>query len=438
MSPVVLMAIMFITLIACLLTGLPVAFTMGGLAIVFTLIFWGAGKLSVMAVRPYQALNAITLIAMPMFIFMAVVLEKSGVADALFTAMHKWLGRIRGGLGMGVILICTVIAAMSGLAGAGVVMMGIVALPEMLKRKYDKRLSLGLVMAGGTLGILIPPSISFIIYGMMAKVSIGKLFIGGMVPGLILAGFYIVYVGIRCHFQPHLGPAVPPEERPALREMVVSLRGLILPGFLIIAVLGSIFMGLASPTEAAAVGAIGALICAAINRKFSWRLVKESAYRAFSINAMVMWILVGAMCYSAVFTATGGPPLVRGFVEGLEVSPLAIVIIMQVGYLFMGCFLDEITMMMITLPIYFPIIDMLGISRLWFGVLYLVNLQAAYLTPPFGFSLFYMKGVAPPGITMGDIYRGIIPFVAMIVIALVLIIMIPQLALWLPDLMIKG
>lgn len=426
-------AILFASLFLCLVLGLPMAFTLGGSAIIAALFFLSPKTLVFTAMNTYGMMRNLILIAMPLFIFMAVVLEKSGIAEALYEALHQWMGPIKGGLSMGTVLICTAIAAMSGVSTAGVVTMGLIALPIMLEKGYNKTIAIGPILAGGALGILIPPSVSFIIYGMLTKVSIGRLFAGGMLPGLLLSFLYVSYIGIRCYFQPHLGPSVPLEERVSLGKKIALSRGIILPILLITAVLGSIFLGIASPTEAAAIGAAGALVCAAIYRRLSWQLLKEAAYRTVTVNGMIMWILFGAYCFSSVFIATGGPKLVTAFVIGLEVEPIFVIFIMMVTYFILGCVVDEITILMLTIPIYLPILLGLGFDPVWFGVLFIVNMQMAYLTPPFGFTLFYMKGIAPPGVTMGDIYRSVIPFVGLQWIGLFAVLFFPQLALWLPE-----
>ena len=427
------MAVLFAGILFGLVFGLPMAFTLGGSSIIAALIFIGPVGLSYVATNTYGMMRYLVLIAMPLFIFMACVLERSGVADALYAAMHQWLGPVRGGLAMGTVLICTIIAALSGVTTTGVVTMGLIALPIMLKRGYGKSIAVGPILAGGALGILIPPSCSFIIYGALTKVSIGRLFAGGIVPGLILSFFYVVYIGVRSYLQPHLAPALPREERAPLRGKIALSRGLILPILLVIAVLGSIFLGIASPTEAASVGAGGAIVCAAIHRRLNWKLVKEAAYRTMAVNGMIMWILFGAFCFSSIFIKTGGPKLIKGIMLGLAVEPIYIILFMMLIYFIMGCFVDEITIIMITVPIFLPILKELGFSPLWFGVLWMVNMQMAYLTPPFGFTLFYMRGVAPPEVTMGDIYRSIIPFIPLQWVGLLLVMFFPQLALWLPD-----
>jgi len=426
-------AILFAGLFFGLALGLPMAFTLGGTAVIVALIFLGPGTLAFTALATLSYMRSLIMIAMPLFILMAVVLERSGIADSLYTAMLQWMGPLKGGLAIATVFICTMIAAMSGVSTAGVVTMGIIALPIMLRLGYNKTIAIGPILAGGALGILIPPSISFIIYGMLTKTSIGRLFAGGLIPGLILSFLYGSYIGIRCHLKPELGPALPKEERVSFGQKIALSRGLILPILLIVSVLGSIFAGIASPTEAAAVGAFGAIVCAAINRRLNWQMMKEALYRTITVSGMIMWIIFGAMSFANIFVSTGGSNLIKEAILSLEVTPFVIVLIMMLTYFILGCVVDEVTMLFLTIPIYMPILISLGYDPVWFGVLFIVNMQVGYLTPPFGFTLFYMKGVAPPGVTMMDIYRSILPFIGLQTIGLLLVLFFPQLALWLPD-----
>ena len=430
---VIPMSILFGGLILGLVFGLPMAFTLSGSALIAGFIFRGPGIFFQVITNVWGPMGNLILIACPLFIFMAAVLEKSGVAEDMYDALHQWTGSLNGGLAMATVLVCTVIAAMSGVSTAGVVTMGIIALPVMLKLGYNKTIAIGPILAGGVLGILIPPSVSFIIYGMLTRTSIGRLFAGGIIPGLILATMYITYIGIRCWRHPADGPALPKEERLSFKRKVILSRGLILPIFLIIAVLGSIFMGIASPTEAAAVGAAGAVVCAAVRRHLNWQMIKDAALRTVTINGMLMWILFGAFIFKSVFVQTGGPAIIKALVLGLGVTPIVIILLMQASYMVLGCIVDEITILFITIPIYMPILVDLGFDPVWFGVLFMVNMQMAYLTPPFGYTLFYMKGVAPPGVTLTDIYRSILPFIGLQFIGLMLVLFFPQLALWLPN-----
>jgi len=437
-SPLVAVIILFSSLLMLLALGLPVVFALGGAGVVCILLLWGPQALSLTVQSAWTTMLFYTLIAIPFFVFMAMILQGSGIADDLFYSMRLWFAGVPGGLAMGVVVICTIVAAMTGISATGVVTMGILALPIMLRLGYNKTIALGPILAGGALGFLIPPSVAFVLYGALVHVSIGRLFMGGIVPGLILSFLYMAYIFVRCSLQPDLGPPLPREERGTFRQKVVSMKSLALPGILIAIVLGTIFAGIASPTESAAAGAVGAMICAAIHRRLNWAMFKEAGISTFKISGMVMWILIGAYTYKAVFFGVGGPALIREFLGGLPVAPVVIIFMMQVSFMILGCFLSELPIMMMTLPAYIPIIEMFGYSKIWFGVLFLVNMQMAYLTPPFGFCLFYMKGVAPPEVSMGDIYRSILPFVGIQFICLMLLLFFPQLALWLPDLVFKA
>lgn len=428
---------MFGLLIVLLLAGVPLAFVGGGVAALFIVYLWGVDGFYLIVSHVFDTMDNYALVAVPMFIFMANMLERSGVGDALFKAIHVWTGPLRGSLAVATVIACMIIAAMVGIVGAGVVMMGLIALPAMLKRKYSKSMALGPILAGGTLGQLIPPSVIFIIYALVAGVSIGKLFMGGLVAGVLLGGLYITYILIRCYFQPHLGPPMPKEERMMpLPQKLAYLRGLILPGLLMTAVLGSIFLGMATPTEAAGVGALGALISAAVHRQLSWENVKYALFVTTRTTCMIAWIFFGVKAFSAVFILAGAGKMVENMIIGLPLGPWGILISMQVFYLIMGVPMDWLGCLMITGPIFIPIIRELGFDAVWFGILFNVNMQIAYLSPPVGSSMYYLKGVAPPGITMGDIFRSVLPFVGLQLIGLILIMAFPRIVMWLPELVI--
>ena len=432
MSGGLLAAAMFTALAVTMALGLPLSFTLGGIAMVFTVYLWGFEGLYIVAVRTFSVMSQIILIAVPLFIFMACVLEKSKVTEALYETFYKLMAGLKGGLAMGTVMICTIMAAMVGISGAATVTMGLIALPSMMSRGYDKNISVGCIAAGGALGVLIPPSVLMIAYGLVTGVSIGQLFAGGVFAGLLLSSLFVVYIGVRCFFQPHLGPSLPPEERASWGEKFVSLRGVILPILLIVAVLGSIFGGICTPTEAAAIGALGSLACAAVKRKLTWQMIKEVSKRTFLLNGMISWIIIGAMCFTAVYIATGGAQVVEDTIKSLEVNRWVILIGMQLTFFILGMFLDPGGIIFICAPIYCPIAVALGFDPLWYGILFVVNMEMGYLTPPFGYNLFYLKSIVPEGVTMGDIYRSIIPFVFLQAIGLTLIIIFPQIALWLP------
>ncbi len=417
-----------------LITGFPMAFTLSSSAIVTAFFFFGPQTLPFVATNILGMMSSMVLIAMPLFILMACILEKSGVAEDLYEFMYQALGPVRGGLAMGTVLICAIIAAMSGVSTTAVVTMGIVALPIMLKQGYHKSLAVGPILAGGALGLLIPPSISLVVYGMVARVSIGKLFAGGIAPGLILVASFLIYIGVRCYLQPNYGPALPKDEKVSLKELLILSKGLILPIGVVTMVLGTIFSGVASPTEAAAVGVAGALFSALVNRKLNWDMLADAAMRTMSITGMIMWILFGAACFTSIFFRTGGQAFISEFLIGLE-SPVLIFGVILTVMIVLGFFLDEITQVMITVPVFLPIIVHLGYDPVWFGVLFMTQVQMDYLTPPFGFCLFYMKGVAPPEVSMADIYRSILPFVLIQLAVVIFILIFPDVVMWLPNLL---
>lgn len=438
LSPLTVLCIMFGSLIVILLTGLPVVFAMGSVGVILLFLLWGTDFAPVLLVsNAFDVLTWYSLVCMAMFIFMAVILRCSGIAEDLFKSIRLWFGGIAGGLAITSIVVCVFIAAMQGSTAMGVLVLGIIAVPLMFKFGYSKEMALGPVMAGAALAALIPPSGNFIIYGLLAEVSIGQLFIGGIIPGFILAGMYIIYIGIRCYLNPELGPPLPPEERVGWREKFVSLKALVLPGALIIAILGSIFMGVCCATEAGGIGAVGSLVCAAIRRNLKWQYVKEACFETVKVVSMCMWIFIGAYCFKAVFSLSAGPHFVSDWVASLNIPTIGVVGMTQVAFVLLGMFVQTIVMQLIAMPVFLPVVDALGLSRLWFGVLFLTNAQIGDLSPPFGFALFYMKSVAPEEVTMGDIIRAIVPFIPLQVIGVLLVMFFPQLALWLPSLMIR-
>ncbi|WP_198470133.1 TRAP transporter large permease [Acetomicrobium sp. S15 = DSM 107314] len=429
--------LLFGSMFLLLALGLPVAFVLGGLATVFTAVFWGPESLFIIVARTFSMMSTTTLVACPLFVLMASVLEHSGVAEDLYEMMYRWTGSLRGGLAVGTVITCTLIAAMSGIASTGVVIMGVMALPAMLKRGYDKTLATGCILAGGVLGPLIPPSISLVLYGTIAQVSIGKLFAGGMGAGLLCSLLIIVYIMVKCYRNPELGPPLPPEERADWGAKIRSLKGVILPLLLIITVLGSIYSGIATPTEASAVGAFGALVCSAIHRRLNWQLIKDSANATIRVQGFMMWILFSAQAFAAVYMGLGASRLVTRLVETHEIGWWTMLIAIQVVWFGLGFVIDAWSIVMITLPILLPLIPIYGFDPLWLGVLYAVNTQTGYLTPPFGTMLFLMKGIVPKDITMTDIYRSVIPFVLTQLVCLALCVIFPKLVTWLPDLFFK-
>jgi len=429
--------VIIIALLALLLTGFPVAFCLLGVAVAGFLIFVGPASLYAVLAAAFAMMTKDIFIAAPLFIFMASVLQFSGIATAMYEMMYKWFAGLRGGLAMGTVAICALIAAMSGISATGTLTMGMLAYPEMRKRGYAKSLAIGSIPFGGALGPLIPPSVVMIIIGGFASLSVGRLFIGGIIPGVMMAFLAIVYIYIRCLRNPELGPPIPFAERASWRDKLGSLRGTILPILLIILVLGGIYTGAFTPTEAGGIGAFGAVICAAINRQLNWQNVKESSLTTFRVTAMLIWIAVGGASFSSLLGMTGVLHFVNDFMTGLPLGNMGILIVMMGVIFVMGMFIDGMAIVMITLPIFMPIARTLGFDPLWFGLLFSMNLLIGFVTPPFGINLFYFKGLGYAEVTMGDIYRSIIPFVVVMLIVLVLCIAFPELLLWLPNSMIK-
>lgn len=437
MSIELITLILFGSLVLFLFLGLPLAFVLGGIGVIGSFFLWGEKGLLIIASNTWGAMNKFSLLSIPLFIFMAMILERAGIADDLYTMMQKWMGPVRGGLAIGTVLICTIFAAMAGISGAATVSMGLIALPAMIKRNYDKVLAMGAISAGGALGILIPPSVPMILYATMTEESIGGMFAGGVMPGLVLSILFILYIALRCFLKPELGPPLPPEERGSWKEKFVSSKAVIMPIIIILMVLGSIYSGICTATEAAALGCLGAFVSTLVYRKFSWSLMKEATFRTARLTAMIMWILIGAYGFTAVYTGTGAHKLMEHLLLSIPGGKYAILITIQLVFFVLGCFLDPAGIIMICTPVFVPVIKSLGFDPLWFGVLFVVNMEMAFLTPPFGFNLFYMKAIAPRGTTMAEIYRSIIPFVVLQAIGLALCIIFPEIILWLPKMLFK-
>ncbi len=437
MSGLTVIIVMFGLLIIVLMCGVPVLFAFGSIGVIVILLLWGTKSIPAAVVySTFDVMNWYTIVAVPMFVFMAMILQSSGVLDDLFICMRQWLAPIPGGLAIAVIVVSVFIAAMSGTLYTGILTLGITAVPLMLKYGYHKDIAIGPVLAGGCMASLIPPSIDFIIYGALAQQSVGRLFMAGVVPGLTMAALFMTYIAIRCIIRPSHGPILSQEERVGWTKKIVSLRSIFLPSLVIFAVLGSLFFGVTHATEAAGLGALGAMICAAVRRKLSWQSVQQGAVKTLKVSAMCVWLLIGAFCFKNVFVLAGGPQFITDWTMGLNISPLALIAVMQFVVLVLGCFISDVPIMLITLPVFLPIVDILGFSRIWFGVLMFCNFQAAYLTPPFGFGLFLMRSVAPKGITMKDVIRSVLPFIPMQLTVLVVVLFFPQVALWLPGKMV--
>ena len=439
--------VMFGSLLVLLALGLPLVFVTGSLGVVFIYLVGDALMLNIIPSRIFPLMTNYQLSAIPLFIFMASMLERAGLIDEMFDVIYKWLGGFSGGLAAATIVASTILAAMVGVIGAAVVTMGLIALPAMLKRNYDPQIALGSIMAGGTLGILIPPSILAIIYAVVAQESVGELYLGSVIPGLMLSGLYILYVSVRSALNPRLGPPLPAAERVSFAQKLVLLRRMLAPVILIALVLGVIFSGAATPVEAAAIGSFGAMVVAALHGRLSWVNVRDAAISTMRASAMVLWIIFGATIFVGFYILQGGQTFVSDLILGTGLSPYGVLILMMILLVFLGMFLDWVGILLLAVPIFIPIIQVLefngvlglpgveeGRVALWFGVLYLVNMQMSFLSPPFGYALFYMRGVAPKEISTATIFRASLPFLALQVTGLTVCVLFPEVVLWLPRL----
>ena len=419
-----------------LLIGVPLAFATGAIAVATTLLTFGPNGLPILASRTYSLVSEFTLVAVPMFILMASLLEHSGVARDLFRAMHLIAGRLRGGLGLQTLGVAVILAAMTGIIGGEIVLLGLLALPQMLERGYDRKLAIGIVCAGGSLGSMIPPSLVLIIYGLTVSVSIGDLFVAALLPGLLLASLYTAYVLIRCHLDPNAGPPASAEELQISREEKVQLAlSLILPVLVIFWVLGSIYAGIASVSEAAAMGVVGAGISALVRRELTWPLLRAALYRTMNTAGMLLWLTIGANALIGIYNLLGGATFIQQSIAGLELAPLSVILLMMSILILLGLFIDWIGIVLLTMPIFVPIIVDLGYDPIWFGILFCMNMQISYLSPPFGPACFYLKSVAPPDVTLNEIFGAMWPFIGLQAVGLVIVLFYPQVALWLPSVM---
>ncbi len=434
---------MFLAMSILIMFGFPVTFTLGGTAMVFGVIGFGWDFFNLLPLRVWGRMSNVTLMAVPLFVFMGVMLERSGLADKLLDTMGILLGRLKGGLAASVVIVGALLGASTGIVGATVVTMGLLAVPTMLRRGYGKQLACGTVAASGTLGQIIPPSIVLVLIGDIVGVSVGDLFMGAVLPGLVLVCLYIIYIIIAAHVKPENAPAIKKEDLGDLVGKKLAFQvmvSMVPPLFLMVAVLGSIFAGVASPTEAAAVGAVGASILTIANRKFNIKILKEVMESTMTLTCMVFIILCGAALFGLVFRGLGGDELVREFLKGIgDQYSYAVVLAIVLGIIFfIGFFLDFIEIIFIHVPVLAPIMIEFGFDPVWFCILLAVNLQTSFMTPPFGFSLFYLNSVTPPEVKTGDIYKGIIPFVTLQLIGLMIVIFYPSLATWLPKVVFGG
>ena len=424
--------VMFAVTIFCLMLGFPVAFTLGAVAMVFGIVFLGIEEFQLLPLRIWGIMTNFTLLAVPLFVFMGIVLEKSGIAEELLKTMGMLFGRIRGGLAVSIVVVGAMLAATTGVVGATVVAMTVIALPALMKYGYRTELATGTIAASGTLGQIIPPSIILILLADVVGVPVGELFAAAVVPGLMLVVGFIILILLIAWFKPHMAPAVQEQSGEKISISAI-LKSLLPPLILVIAVLGSIFFGIASPTESAAVGALGALLLAFIRRRLSFTDLNISMRDTTRMTSMVFMILLGATAFGLVFRSMGGDYLVEEIMMDLPGEELGFLAISMLLIFILGFFLDFLEISFIVVPILAPIADLMGIDLAWFAILIALVLQTSFLTPPFGFSLFYLKAAAPPDVRIAQIYRGVIPFILVQILVVVLVIMYPQTAMWLPE-----
>lgn len=423
---------MFLALVPLLVAGAPIAFSLAAVAIVFSYYLWGPGALNILVSATWGTMNNFVIIAIPLFIFMAYILQKTNVVEDLYDTFYKWSWPLRGGLAIATILVGAILGAVSGVVAAGVIGLGLIGLPQMLNHGYNRRGALSAILGGGTLGQLIPPSTNMILYGVVTGVSIGGLFAGGISAGIFLASLYIVYVLIRGLLDPDFAPALPPDERANWKEKIISLKSVVLPAMLIVIVLGSILLGMASPTEAAAFGAAGALLVGLIKLRLTWNIVYASSHETLSVTAMVGWMMIGASSFGSVFSGLGGNALVANFATNMPGGPNMVFVVAAVFIFLMGMFLEPGAVIFLAVPIIAPILVTQGFEPLWIGLVVNVILQSAYISPPFGFSLFYLKGCTPPSIDIVEIYKACVPLLFLQAVCVVMIFLFPDIVLWLP------
>lgn len=440
MSYAAIALLMFFSMMALLATGQRMYSVIGFVGIASSLALWGPETSSLPFDAAITTLNWYPLLTLPMFVFMGYMFAETGIADDLYRMFHVWSGPVRGGLAVGTIGMMVIIAAINGLSVAGLAIGASIALPEMLRRGYDKVMITGVIQAGSTLGIMIPPSVVLVLYGMIARVPVGRLWFAGILPGLLLAALFAIYILIRCWITPSLGPALPQEELQQItwREKFRLLRAGIIPLVIFVSMTGLFLAGVTSLVESSGIGMLATTLAALVKRKLTWHALVQATRKTLGVSAVFMWIIQAALLFSAVFDGLGaGHALEEFFITKWHLSPIAIVAMMQISFLFMGTFLDDTAMLVIVAPLYVPLITKLGFDPVWYGILYTITCQVAYMTPPFGYNLFLMRAMAPPEITLADIYRSIVPFVLVMVVGLAIVMMFPQLATFLPDLYFK-
>tara|TARA_R110002020_G_scaffold189757_2_gene389059 strand:+ start:16288 stop:17613 length:1326 start_codon:yes stop_codon:yes gene_type:complete len=437
MSYNVIALLMFSSMMLLLLTGKRVFGAIGFVAVAAALLLWGDGGSEMAFSAAMKLMKWYPLLTLPLFVYMGYMLSESGLAEDLYRMFHVWMGPVHGGLAIGTIFLMVAVSAMNGLSVAGMAIGASIALPELLRRGYDKIMVTGVIQAGSSLGILIPPSVVLVLYGMIARQPVGQLWLAGVFPGLMMAGMFMLYIAIRCKLQPALGPALPEEERRQITraEKFKLLQAGIVPIFIFFSMTGLFLLGYTSLVESSAVGAAAATLAALFKGRLNRKVMEETLRKTLSISCMFMWIILAALCFGAVFDGLGAVRAIETFfLENLGLGPWQVLILMQLSFIIMGMFLDDTAMLVIVAPLYIPLVAALGFDLIWYGVLYTITCQIAYMTPPFGYNLFLMRAMAPPEVTLRDIYVSVTPFVLIMILALVLVMIFPQIALWLPEL----
>jgi tripartite ATP-independent transporter DctM subunit len=428
--------LMFATMLVMLLTGQRVFAAIGAVATGAALLLYGQGAIEMPYAQAFKLFNWFPLLTLPLFIYMGYMLSESGIADDLYKMFHVWFGNVKGGLAIGTIGLMVIISAMNGLSVAGMAIGASVALPELLRRGYDKIMVTGVIQAGSSLGILVPPSVVLVLYGMIARQPVGQLWLAGAIPGLMMAALFIIYIYVRCRLQPHLGPTLDEEELKEITwpEKLRLLRAGIIPFLIFFFMTGLFVMGYTSLVESSAVGAVSATLAALLRGRLTFQVIHTTAKKTLGVSCMFLWIILAALAFGAVFDGIGAVNAIKSlFITRWQLSPWEVLLMMQLSYIVMGMFLDDTAMLVIVAPLYVPLIIALDFNPIWYGVLYTITCQIAYMTPPFGYNLFLMRAMAPPEISLVDIYRSIIPFVLVMTVGLVLVAVFPELALWLPN-----
>ena len=427
--------LMFASMAVLLLTGQRVFAAIGFVAAGAALLLYGQGAIEMPFNAVFKLFNWFPMLTLPMFIYMGYILAESGIAEDLYKALHVWFGRMRGGLAIGTVFLMVIISAMNGLSVAGMAIGATIALPEMLRRGYDKLLISGVVQGGSSLGILVPPSVVLVLYGMIARQPVGQLWLAGVMPGLLMAALFVTYVVVICRIFPRLAPIVTDEElNMPLREKFKLLRAGIIPFVIFFSMMGLFVMGFLSLVESSVFGATAATLAAVAKRRMSWKLLHETARKTLAISCMFLWLILAALAFGAIFDGLGAARAIESlFITNWQLEPWQVIIMIVASFIVLGMFLDDTAMLVIVAPLYIPLVKALEFNLIWFGIIYTITCQIAYITPPFGYNLFLMRSMAPPEISLADIYRSITPFLLMMILTIVLLMIFPQIALWLPS-----